>query len=871
MARHGTRSLIRTAALLLGAFWAGPTTALPDAGAYLAGQAAAGANDFTAAARWFEEARAADPANAALIENLIGARLSSGDFDTAVPVAREARAAGLNGQIVNMVLAAEAARTDRWAAIFDAHEAGHEVGPLVDGLTRGWAYAGLGEMGEALMAFDEVIETPGLRGFGLYHKALALASAGDFGGAEAILSLPPEDGLPRNRRGVIALAQVMAQQGRAAEAVAMLDETFGPAPDDLTLTGLRADLATGTPVPFSLVPDARTGLAEVYYTVASVLGDETPVPYVLLFARTAQALAPADPEITILVAELLTEVENFALSSAAYATVPRDDPAFFSAELGRAEALRRGGQTSLAIEVLQQLLRAYPEQAMAHITLGDALRREERFAEANESYSRAIELMDPRDPRLWFVFYMRGIGHHQLDTWPEAEADFRSALALNPGQAQVLNYLGYSLVERREKLDEALAMIETAVAAQPQNGAIVDSLGWALFVLGRAEEAVEPMERAAELEPVDPIVLDHLGDVYWTVGRRLEARFQWQRALSFEPEPDEALRIRRKLEVGLDRVLEEEAGAEPAVAQDLCAMATGSAIAPATITITLHVTGQRPDGYHMLDSLVVFGVVGDRITATAAPGLSLEVSGPFAAGVPTDASNSILRAAARYRARIGGDEDGPGAHLRLTKALPHAAGIGSGSSDAAATLALLSELWGRPPLGWEDPDVLALGADVPVCRRAPQPVRMEGIGERLGPVPALPRMAMVLINPRVPVPTAEVFRTLARRDNAPMQALPEGLDFAGFCDWLAEQRNDLQGPAEVLAPEIGRALAALRRHPSVRAAVMSGSGATCVGLVPDIGTARQVARVIQVAEMGWWVVPADVLGTEDATALLRPA
>jgi Flp pilus assembly protein TadD len=153
-----------------------------------------------------------------------------------------------------------------------------------------------------------------------------------------------------------------------------------------------------------------------------------------------------------------------------------------------------------------------------------------------------------------------------MDDWPAAEADFRQALALRPGHPQVLNYLGYSLVERGEKLDEALAMIEEAVAGEPQNGAIVDSLGWVYFKLGRLEEAVVQLERAAVLEPVDPVVNDHLGDAYWAVGRTREARFQWMRALSFDPEEVEAERIRRKLEIGLDAVLTEEADAALGVA-----------------------------------------------------------------------------------------------------------------------------------------------------------------------------------------------------------------------------------------------------------------------------------------------------------------
>jgi Flp pilus assembly protein TadD len=162
--------------------------------------------------------------------------------------------------------------------------------------------------------------------------------------------------------------------------------------------------------------------------------------------------------------------------------------------------------------------------------------------------------------RYWFLFYTRAICYHLIDDWPPAEADFRKALELNPGQPQVLNYLGYSLVEQRRNLDEALDMIERAVAAQPDSGFIVDSLAWVYYRLGRFDEAVEPMERAAELLPTDPIINDHLGDVYWMVGREREARFQWERALSLDPAEEDADRIRLKLDIGLDAVLEREGG-----------------------------------------------------------------------------------------------------------------------------------------------------------------------------------------------------------------------------------------------------------------------------------------------------------------------
>ena len=285
-------------------------------------------------------------------------------------------------------------------------------------------------------------------------------------------------------------------------------------------------------------------------------------------------------------------------------------------------------------------------------------------------------------------------------------------------------------------------------------------------------------------------------------------------------------------------------------------MATIKASAPAKVNLTLHVTGQRGDGYHLLDSLVVFADVADQLTATTAPDMRLSVSGPFSPGVPSDHTNLIMRAAETLRAVRGVKL---GAALMLEKHLPHAAGIGSGSSDAAATLAMLAELWRVAPLPATAPEVAALGADVPVCVGAPRPARMSGIGDVLSPVASLPDCALVLVRPPVDVPTPEVFKRLGTKDGSPMLQLREGLDYEGFVRWLMAQRNDLQTPAEAIAPEITEAIARLKSLPAVSVVGMSGSGATCFAVVKDMATARHVARIVQVARMEWWVAPAALL------------
>ncbi len=274
-------------------------------------------------------------------------------------------------------------------------------------------------------------------------------------------------------------------------------------------------------------------------------------------------------------------------------------------------------------------------------------------------------------------------------------------------------------------------------------------------------------------------------------------------------------------------------------------MAWSEVSAPAKVNLTLHVTGQRPDGYHLLDSLVVFSDFGDRVAVEAAPETRFSVTGPRAAGVPTDSRNLVLKAAALMA--------GAPAAITLEKNLPAASGIGGGSADAAATLRALSSLHGSPL-----PDaaaVLGLGADVPVCLQG-HATRMSGIGEELAPVPALPPLPAVLVNPGVEVSTPEVFRALDTPDNPPMPDIPAGLaDPAEVAAWLATQRNDLEAPARALAPEIGDVLAALAATPGCLLARMSGSGATCFGLYQTETAARDAAGRLGAAQPGWWVLP----------------
>lgn len=296
--------------------------------------------------------------------------------------------------------------------------------------------------------------------------------------------------------------------------------------------------------------------------------------------------------------------------------------------------------------------------------------------------------------------------------------------------------------------------------------------------------------------------------------------------------------------------------------------------APAKVNLTLHVTGQRTDGYHLLDSLVVFASVGDTLTLQSGDKMSLVAKGPEGAAVPADLDNLVLKVASLF-------EDVRGASFLLNKHLPVSSGIGGGSADAAAAYRGLMCLHngfapgeGIPPETF-DPErspigraLAQLGADIPVCLRS-RPTRMRGIGDDLTPLQGLPALSAVLVNPRVAVPTPNVFKALTTKTNPAMpDEIPRFSDVSQLVAWLALQRNDLEAPARSLVPEIGQVLGTLHATPECLLARMSGSGATCFGLYPSNEVAAAAASEIGDAQPNWWVRPA-VLGSMADWAMPR--
>lgn len=555
-----------TALLIVGGLVLPPVAASAQglAGAYLAARHAEMRNDFPAASDYLGRILQSDPDNPPTLESAAIWSFSAGAFETAAEHAARLSTLNPSNTAAALILTTEAFAAQDYGTALDVLSSGARLHPLIDDLALAWAHLGQGSMSEALDALDSAAGNDGVQALALYCRALALALVGDVEGALTIFEGergPVADSL--NRRGYIAFAQVLGLAERYDDALALLDAVFTPSAGP-QIAAMRAAYGQGNAYPFDLVSTPAQGMAEVLSVMSTAMRSAPNPRDALIFALAATRVNPALSDVQLMVGQLYEELGQPRLAAQAYDRIPPGDAFGLAAQVGRAQVLDSMEQRDEAIGVLNAAVAENPQSVSALQVLGDYLRRDGQHEAAIEAYSTAARLLDEQGEAAgWQLWFSRAVSFERTGQWDRAEADFRAALDIDPDQPTVLNYLGYSLVERGEKLDEALDMIERAVAGEPDSGFIVDSLAWALYRLGRHDEAVPHMERALELEPTDPILNDHLGDVYWAVGRHREARFQWRRALSFGPSDDlDEDRIRRKLEVGLDAVLVDE-GAPP--------------------------------------------------------------------------------------------------------------------------------------------------------------------------------------------------------------------------------------------------------------------------------------------------------------------
>ena len=527
-------------------------------GGYLAGRHALSTKDFDAASTYLSRAIEDDLENPELLNGLISVQVSLGDIGAAKISSDNLDLLGVQTQLSNMVKIAIQLRNRDFDNAKQQIENEQGINPLLDKIVTGWAFADEGNFENAETIFDEIGKGSSLAQFSQMQKASMLAAYGRY---ESALNTIENLEKNSNRISIDARAlkvQLLLKLDNKEEATEYFSKIFGDGvnSDAANLRMQVEDHPNAYSIEESLSLEA--GIAYAFYAIADILKDDADPNTALLYVRLAQYLNEKSQKAILLAAVLLEQMGQYDLAVEEYAKISPSSSYFLSSELGRVGALRDGGKTEAALEVLYYLSREFSDIGIVHNSLGDFLRREERYSEAKIAYDRAVDIYRENNNVSWVVLYARGITHERLQEWDKAESDFRNALTINPDQANVLNYLGYSLIDRGEKLDEAMTMIEKAVSLQPESGYIVDSLAWGLFKLGQYETAIPHMEKAAELMPVDPIVTDHLGDLYWAVGRQLEAKFQWRRALSFDPELKDATRIREKLRIGLDRVLVNE-------------------------------------------------------------------------------------------------------------------------------------------------------------------------------------------------------------------------------------------------------------------------------------------------------------------------
>ncbi len=527
------------------------TTVEAPFGAYLAGRHAQHMRDYQSAVTWFEDALRADPGSPELITRTFLMDASVGRFDRAQALAESELKLDSTDAMAELVLLVERVKAgDKAGAVARADALPQEgVHRFVRPLARAWTRMALGDVAgadEALEAFDK------FNGFAPL-KSYQLGLVYDFAGNAELSADNFKQALEAsgqlNWRLTDSLANFYRRHGRDDEAQALYQRFVKDNAGSELAESVLARRPTGVPPP--LIGSTEDGLAEALFDLASVVNQPETLDLALLYARCALDLRPHMVLAQLLLADVLSAQNKPELSLKTLAGVPQSSPYWWSARLRIAANLELLDRVDEAIAQLKEMAAEEPTRAGADMQLGDLLRGKKRFTEAVDAYDEAIQRFEAAGmPERWSLYYSRGIALERSGQWQRAEADLQHALELKPDQPLVLNYLGYSWIDRGENLGRGLQMIQKAVELRPEDGYIVDSLGWAQYRLGDYPSAVQYLEKAIELVPEDPTINDHLGDAYWQSGRPFEARYQWRRALQFGPQDDEIKPIQAKLDGG---------------------------------------------------------------------------------------------------------------------------------------------------------------------------------------------------------------------------------------------------------------------------------------------------------------------------------
>lgn len=535
---------------------AGPGVAVPVGaspfGNYLAGRHAQKKNDFSAAADLLSRALGESPENEQLRRRAFLAQLSDGHVAEAIKLSKNivesdniSPIARLT-DVVDLVQTGDLAAAEAELLKFPDRGFSGFMKPLL----LGWTIVGQGRGDDALAALEPLKKQSGLRVLYELHAGLISDAAGKSAEAVGHFKSAGDSARRSTLRVVQALGGHYERNGDIAEATALYEAYIKENPDSVVLQPALKRIEEGRKAP-PLAATTAEGVAEALFNIASTMTRENSAQLALIYGRLAIYLRPQFDLAHMLVGGLLESMDRYDNAIETYNEIDKSSPLYWSAQLrvtGNLEALDRDDD---AIKLLTALSGEFPNRPDSLVNLGDIYRANKKYLQSVAAYDQAFEVIGTIDRRHWTILYSRGISLERSNQWPRAEKDFRKALELNPEQPYVLNYLGYSWVDKGLNLVEARQMIERAVALRPDDGYIVDSLGWVLYRLNDFKGAVENLERAVELRPQDPTINDHLGDAYWRVGRLNEARFQWRRALTLKPEPELVSAIEKKIREGM--------------------------------------------------------------------------------------------------------------------------------------------------------------------------------------------------------------------------------------------------------------------------------------------------------------------------------
>jgi tetratricopeptide (TPR) repeat protein len=522
------------------------------AGYYLAGKTAQSERDFLSAVKWYEKALALDADSPELISRAFLMQISVGDFDRARALAPRALKLDPSDAMPQLVLLVTKLKAGDKAGALKAATALPQDGlhRFVAPLALAWTRIANDDLAGADTALQGLDKFNGFAPLKEFQLGLLYDYAGQAAKAEDHYNKALAAAGTLNWRLTDAVGNFDERNGHADEAKRLYDRFIKENSGSELAESVLAARPPGVPAPTIVSP--ADGLAEAMFDLASVLNQAETVDLSLIYDRFALELRPNFPLAQLLLADVLSTEKKPSESLAALQGIPKSSPYYWSAELRIAADLDTLNRSDDAISMLQKMSTQAPKMLGAELELGDLLRDKKRFNDAVAAYDEAIRRATAAGlPERWSMFYDRGVALERSHQWDRAEGDLLHALQLKPDQPMVLNYLGYSWIDRGQNLDRGLKMIGKAVELRPDDGYIIDSLGWAHYRMGDYAGAVGYLEKAIELVPEDPTINDHLGDAYWQVGRLTEARYQWRRALQFGPEEKEIKPIEAKLEHGV--------------------------------------------------------------------------------------------------------------------------------------------------------------------------------------------------------------------------------------------------------------------------------------------------------------------------------